>query len=85
MHWSWFVSATVLGFGSVRVNGNDYQCARFYFNNASEHMGVSCSVLITGLASGSYTAQGRYATNNAADRINMDANDQLSMTVQETD
>ncbi|MGF7228987.1 MAG: Kelch repeat-containing protein [Candidatus Saccharibacteria bacterium] len=71
----------------VLIGGTDYDCTNFYFNNAALHMPLSCTVVISGVSSGSQTAQIRWKRTvgtGGTGTLQMDTNDWITMKVEET-
>ena len=73
----------------VRINGTDYTCGELYYNYSSTagstHIDASCTVIVTGIAAGSQTAQIRWARSAGTGTLNTDASTWGDMSVQETD
>jgi hypothetical protein len=69
----------------VRIAGTDYACTQFFFNTVTVHEDITCSVIVTGIASGAQTAQIRWSRISGTGTVSADADTWSSMTVQETD
>jgi hypothetical protein len=92
---STFVDAQVSGSGFVtgaigsviyalRINGVDYGVTSMYFNALSTHASFTGSMApLGGLAAGAYTARLRWRVNSAPVVANVDANDLVSVRIQE--
>jgi len=70
---------------AVLLNGTDYQCGQGWINTQSVHTEMSCSVVVTGIAAGTYTAQIQWSDTNTSYTINADTNTWGDMSIQETD
>lgn len=82
-----YVGATgMLTAHALLINGVDYSMGDFFFNPASQHMGVNFGAIIaTGLAAGSYTARLRWrvVSGGGGASINVDPNDVTNFFLQE--
>lgn len=79
--WSTAVSTGVY-FG-VLINGVDYDVCKLFINPSGQHMQVSGTRVITGLAAGSYSVQGRWRRFVGAGTLTQDSSDYNSMNVRE--
>jgi len=76
-------SATMLG---VNIGGTDYDCTRTTFNTANAHQQISCSIVVSSIASGSVTVQLRWKIfSGTSPTLNIDSNDWVSVSIVETD
>jgi hypothetical protein len=70
---------------AARVAGTDYDCINFFFNAQGVHTQISCSVLISGVASGAQTVDARWRRVSGTGTLQQDTNDWTTVTVQEVD
>ncbi|HET7637178.1 MAG TPA: hypothetical protein VFK47_00415, partial [Ktedonobacteraceae bacterium] len=81
-----FTSATGINARiGVNINSTDYDCGTLLFNTASQHQQIVCSVTISSVAAGSYTAQLRWKIVAGSGTLSTDTNDWTTLSVEETD
>lgn len=77
------VASTIVQFG-VLVNSTDYDISRLFFNPASTHQACPTGVVyISGLAANIWTVQARWRRVSGTGTVTTDANDWVTLDVQE--
>lgn len=80
--WSSGAGSTTPRFG-VQISSTDYDMCGSLINTASEHVAFSGTRIITGLAAGTYTIQGRFKRVSGTGTITVDSGDWISLAASE--
>jgi hypothetical protein len=68
---------------AVNIGGTDYQVNQYLFNALNDHRAWSGTVVLSGIAAGSYTVQTRGKLNGTSATATHDTGDTISIVVQE--